>query len=35
VHVSHLRKKIETPGGPRCIITEPGVGFRLAVPSDG
>jgi two-component system, OmpR family, KDP operon response regulator KdpE len=33
VHVSHLRKKIETtPGGPRYIITEPGVGFRLAAP---
>ena len=31
VHVSHLRKKIEPdPGGPRYIITEPGVGFRLA-----
>jgi two-component system, OmpR family, KDP operon response regulator KdpE len=35
VHVSHLRKKIETtPGGPRYIITEPGVGFRLAAPAD-
>jgi two-component system KDP operon response regulator KdpE len=35
VHVSHLRKKLETtPGGPRYIITEPGVGFRLAEPSD-
>jgi two-component system, OmpR family, KDP operon response regulator KdpE len=33
VHVSHLRKKIEpTPGGPRYIITEPGVGFRFAAP---
>ena len=31
VHVSNLRKKIEpTPGGPRYIITEPGVGFRFA-----
>jgi len=29
--VSNLRKKIEPrPGGPRYIITEPGVGFRLA-----
>jgi two-component system KDP operon response regulator KdpE len=34
VHVSHLRKKIEPlPAGPRYIITEPGVGFRLAVPA--
>lgn len=31
VHVSHLRHKVETPGDvPRYIITEPGVGFRLA-----
>jgi two-component system KDP operon response regulator KdpE len=30
VHVSHLRHKIEPPGGvPRYVITEPGVGFRL------
>jgi two-component system KDP operon response regulator KdpE len=38
VHVSNLRKKIEPhPGGPRYIITEPGVGFRFAdaEPSDG
>jgi len=35
VHVSNLRKKIEPhPGGPRYIITEPGVGFRLSVPED-
>ena len=33
VHVSHMRKKIEpSPAGPRYIITEPGVGFRLLVP---
>ncbi len=33
VHVSHLRKKIQPdPGGPRYIITEPGVGFRLSAP---
>ena len=33
VHVSHLRKKIEpSPAGPRYIVTEPGVGFRLSVP---
>lgn len=31
VHVSHLRKKIETPGDvPRFVLTEPGVGFRFA-----
>jgi two-component system, OmpR family, KDP operon response regulator KdpE len=31
VHVSNLRKKVEAhPGGPRYIITEPGVGFRFA-----
>jgi len=38
VHVSNLRKKIEPhPGGPRYIITEPGVGFRFAAaePADG
>ena len=30
VHVSHLRRKIETPGDvPRYILTEPGVGFRF------
>lgn len=33
VHVSHLRKKIEPhPSVPRYILTEPGVGFRLAAP---
>lgn len=31
VHISHLRKKIEPhPNIPRHILTEPGVGFRLA-----
>jgi two-component system, OmpR family, KDP operon response regulator KdpE len=35
VHVSNLRKKIEPhPGGPRFIITEPGVGFRFSVPEE-
>lgn len=35
VHVSNLRKKIEPrPGGPRFIITEPGVGFRFAAADD-
>ncbi|HEY5490836.1 MAG TPA: response regulator transcription factor [Gemmatimonadaceae bacterium] len=35
VHVSNLRKKIEPhPGGPRFIITEPGVGFRFSLPEE-
>jgi two-component system KDP operon response regulator KdpE len=35
VHVSNLRKKIEPQGGgPRHIITEPGVGFRFSVPEE-
>jgi len=35
VHVSNLRKKIEPhPGGPRHIITEPGVGFRFSLPEE-
>ena len=33
VHVSHLRKKLERPGGRRFIITEPGVGFRFFTDS--
>lgn len=33
VHVSHLRKKIEPhPAVPQYILTEAGVGFRLAAP---
>jgi two-component system, OmpR family, KDP operon response regulator KdpE len=32
VHISHLRKKLDPDGrGRRCIVTEPGVGFRLSV----
>jgi two-component system KDP operon response regulator KdpE len=31
VHISHLRKKIEPDTSvPRCILTEPGVGFRFS-----
>jgi len=33
VDVSNLRKETEPhPGGPRYIITEPGVGFRFSAP---
>ncbi len=33
VHMGHLRKKIEPkPGSPKYILTEPGVGYRMAVP---
>ncbi len=33
VHISHLRKKIELhPTVPQYLVTEPGIGFRLALP---
>lgn len=36
VHVSHLRRKIEPhPAVPQYLLTEPGVGFRLAIPEQG
>jgi two-component system KDP operon response regulator KdpE len=34
VHVAHIRQKIELdPSRPRYVITEPGVGYRLADPA--
>jgi two-component system KDP operon response regulator KdpE len=30
VYVWRLRKKLEEPGGSRCISTERGFGYRLA-----
>ena len=33
VYVGHLRKKIEDdPANPRLIVTESGIGYRLAAP---
>ncbi len=29
-HIANLRRKIEPPGGPRYIKTDPGVGYRFA-----
>ena len=29
-HVANLRRKIEPPGGPRYVLTDPGVGYRFA-----
>jgi len=35
VYVARLRKKLERNGtGPRMLVTEPGVGYRLVVPDD-
>jgi two-component system KDP operon response regulator KdpE len=34
VHVTNLRRKVERdPADPRCIITEPGVGYRFIAES--
>ena len=30
-HIANLRRKIEPPGGPRYVRTDPGVGYRFAV----
>ena len=29
VYITHLRKKLESPGGGKSIQTEPGIGYRL------
>jgi two-component system KDP operon response regulator KdpE len=29
VYITHLRKKLESPGGGKLIQTEPGIGYRL------
>ena len=36
VNMTHIRRKLEkTPGEPRYLITEPGVGYRIAGPDQG
>jgi two-component system KDP operon response regulator KdpE len=36
VYIGSLRRKLEVdPARPRYILTEPGVGYRLIVPSEG
>ncbi|MBO0827989.1 MAG: hypothetical protein J2P24_09425 [Streptosporangiales bacterium] len=33
--MAQLRRKLEAdPGRPEHLITEPGIGYRLVVPSD-
>jgi two-component system KDP operon response regulator KdpE len=34
VYVRRLRAKLEDPGGPQLIVTEPRAGYRLLAPSD-
>ena len=35
VHVAHIRGKLEAdPSGPRYLVTEPGVGYRLRDPEN-
>jgi two-component system, OmpR family, KDP operon response regulator KdpE len=29
-HIANLRRKIEPPGGPKYVLTDPGVGYRFA-----
>jgi DNA-binding response OmpR family regulator len=33
-HVTHLRRKIEAPGGQGYILTVPGIGYRLRRPDE-
>ncbi len=33
-HVTNLRKKLERRGGPRYVVTVPGVGYRFARPEE-
>jgi len=33
VYVANLRRKLDDPAAPRLILTEPGMGYRLAVPA--
>ena len=36
VYIGQLRQKIEAdPGDPHVIITEPGIGYRVAEPAEG
>jgi two-component system KDP operon response regulator KdpE len=36
VYITYLRRKLEDdPSHPRLIVTEPGIGYRLKVESDG
>ncbi|HEX3725239.1 MAG TPA: winged helix-turn-helix domain-containing protein, partial [Pirellulales bacterium] len=35
VYMTHLRRKIEPdPARPRVLLTEPGIGYRLATPQN-
>jgi two-component system KDP operon response regulator KdpE len=35
VYVRRLRAKLESPGGPALIATEPRAGYRMALPEEG
>ena len=34
VYVASLRKKLDNPADPRLLLTEPGMGYRLATPEE-